>query len=260
MKTPDQQNDHVLVNRDFWNGYAPEWVAAGERAWATSKPTWGIWRIPEADLKLLPEDMTGQTSIELGCGTGYVSCWLERLGAAATGIDASKEQLTTARRLAGEHGSSINFIEGNAEDTGLPDESFDFAISEYGAAIWCDPDVWIPEAYRLLKPGGRLVFLGNHPLTIAASPWNGEPVSFGLHRPLKGLTHADWTEVEFDPGGIEFNRTIGDWFKLFHRVGFEVEDYHEIFAPDDASGEHFSCPADWAQKYPNEQVWKLRKR
>ena len=259
MKTLDRNKDHVAINRDFWNDYAPEWVEMGERAWATNAPTWGNWRIPEAELNLLPSDMTGKSSIELGCGTGYVSRWLEVRGAQATGIDVSKEQLATAKRLASEYNSKMVLIEGNAEATGLPDSSFDFAISEYGAAIWCDPEMWLPEAWRLLKPGGKLVFLGNHPLTIAASPWNGEPVSFGLHRPLNGLSGADWTDVEFDPSGIEFNRSIGDWFKLFHKVGFVVEDYLEIFAPDSASGETHSCPADWAKKYPSEQVWKLRR-
>src|SRR5829696_4222079 len=41
-------------------------------------------------------------------------------------------------------------IHGNAEDTGLPDASFDLAVSEYGAAIWADPHRWIPEAARIL--------------------------------------------------------------------------------------------------------------
>ena len=47
-----------------------------------------------------------------------------------------------------------------------PDASFDLAFSEYGASIWCDPYLWIPEAYRLLRPGGRLVFLRNSPLVM----------------------------------------------------------------------------------------------
>ena len=50
---------------------------------------------------------------------------------------------------------------GDAEAVPLPDASFDLAISEYGASIWCDPYRWIPEAARLLRPGGVLVFLAN---------------------------------------------------------------------------------------------------
>ena len=45
---------------------------------------------------------------------------------------------------------------GNAEETGFPDASFDLVVSEYGASIWCDPYRWIPEAARILRPGGNL--------------------------------------------------------------------------------------------------------
>lgn len=62
-------------------------------------------------------------------------------------------------------------MHGSAESIYQPDGSFDFAISEYGAAIWCEPSAWISEAYRLLLPGGELVFLGNHPLVMVAPPW-----------------------------------------------------------------------------------------
>ena len=63
--------------------------------------------------------------------------------------------------LQAEFGIEFPLHLGNAEATPFPDASFDFAISEYGAAIWCDPYKWIPEAARLLRPGGRLHFLGN---------------------------------------------------------------------------------------------------
>ena len=70
-----------------------------------------------------------------------------------------------------------------------PDESFDFAISEYGASIWCDPYRWIPEAARLLRPGGRLVFLVNGTIMMlctpdveASRPTTGSRDYFGMHR------------------------------------------------------------------------------
>ena len=51
-------------------------------------------------------------------------------------------------------------VHADAERAPFADASFDLAISEYGAAIWCDPYRWIPEAARMLRPGGRLFFLG----------------------------------------------------------------------------------------------------
>jgi len=56
-----------------------------------------------------------------------------------TGIDNSQRQLETARRLGAEHRLDISWIHGNAEQVPRPDGSYDFAVSEYGAAIWCDP-------------------------------------------------------------------------------------------------------------------------
>lgn len=251
--------DHITINRDLWNRDAPNWVAVGERLWALNQPEWGNWGVADVSPDLLPRNMAGLDAIELGCGTGYVAGWMARRGARVTAIDISAEQLTTARRLARQHRVEITFVEGNAEATGLPDASFDFAISEYGAAIWCPPAVWLVEAWRLLRPGGQLVFLGNHPLVLLTSPPDGAPCDTVLHRPYRGMWGADWTKVEFDPSGICFNLTMGDWFALFARIGFRVAHYLELYAPDRVTDTRAAVPADWAKSYPVEQVWFLEK-
>jgi ubiquinone/menaquinone biosynthesis C-methylase UbiE len=251
--------EHVQENRRYWDGMADDWVAPGERNWASAEPTWGIWGIPESRLHLLPESMEGMRTIELGCGTGYVSGWMVRRGATAVGIDNSARQLETARRLATEHGAQIELIHGNAEEVPCADASFDFAISEYGAAIWCDPDRWIPEAHRLLKPGGELVFLGTHPLAILCTPPSGESCEPTLHRSYEELARQDWRGVEVDPGGIEFNRTPSGWIDLFRRTGFEVLEYQELIAPPDANDDQFGITVAWARRWPGEQVWRVRK-
>ena len=251
--------EHVLENRAYWDAMADDWVAAGERSWRTADPCWGCWQIPESQLALLPRDMSGMVTIELGCGTGYVSGWMARRGARVVGIDNSERQLASARRLATEHGVELTLHHGNAETVPYPDGHFDFAISEYGAAIWCDPRVWIPEAHRLLKPGGELVFLGNTPLAMLCTPPNGAPCEPKLHRDYFELRRLDWTRAEVDPCGIEFNLPISSWFRLFKETGFEVLDYLELQAPEE-SEDRFGFPASWARRWPSEQVWKLRKR
>jgi len=85
---------------------------------------------------------------------------MARRGATVTAIDNSERQLETARRLGAEHRLDVAWIHGNAEQVPRPDGTYDFAISEYGAATWCDPLVWIAEAYRLLRAGGVLNRLG----------------------------------------------------------------------------------------------------
>ena len=252
--------DYLTINRDIWNADAVNWVSLAERLWAMDSPEWGTWNNAESDLSLLPHDMTGMNAVELGCGTGYVAGWMARRGAQVTAIDISAEQLATARRLAAAHGADIRFIEGNAESTGLPDGAFDFAISEYGASIWCRPETWLVEAHRLLRPGGTLVFLGNHPLSLVCSPLNGAPAERVLHRPYRGMWGADWTEVEIEPTGVCFNLTVSGWMDLFTRIGFGVARYHELYAPEGAQGVRAAIPAEWARDYPVEQVWVLTRR
>lgn len=253
--------EHVAANREYWDAMAHQWVEMGERAWAGETPTWGEWGIPEADVNMLPEDMSGMRAIELGCGTGYVSAWMARRGATVTGIDNSAKQLATAKRLAEEHGVDLELIHGNAETVDKPDASYDFAISEYGASIWADPYVWIPEAHRLLKPGGSLHFLGNHILLSICWPPDGSfPVSRTLQTPYFDVYRQDWRDAVDDPGGIEFNLTFSGWIRLFHDTGFEIVDLIEVQAPAEVEEDRFGIPAEWAKRWPSEHIWKLSKR
>jgi SAM-dependent methyltransferase len=185
-----------------------------------------------------------------------------RRGASVHAIDNSVEQLATARRLAAEYGvDDIEWVHGNAESVDEPDGSFDFAISEYGAAIWCDPHVWIKEAHRLLRPGGRLVFLGNHPLAMVCLAADGaSPVGLLLERDYFGLGRLDWTDAADDPGGIEFNMEISSWMRLFRRMsGSTWSTTSRSSAPDSASGTRYWVDADWARRFPAEQAWDPRR-
>lgn len=252
-------SDHAVLNADHWDRQAPDWVAAGERAWAQPAATWGAWEIPDGEVELLPASMTGMRAIELGCGTGYVSAWMHRRGASITGVDVSREQLATARRLAEEYGVAGTWHLASAEEVPEPDASFDFAVSEYGAALWCDPYLWVPEAARLLRPGGTLAFLTNHPLLSVCYPDDGAAADRTLHRPWFGLHRLDWSDAPVDPSGVEFNLPIAEWLALFRDHGFDVVDHRELRAPAGAS-DRYSMTSSWARDFPSEMTWVLAKR
>ena len=162
--------EHVARNRAYWDAQADGYAAHGAQAWASNDPHWGVFGVPESQLHVLPSQVAGRDVIELGCGTAYVGSWLARRGARVVGIDNSPRQLETARRLQSQHSVDFPLILGNAESVPYPDASFDLAISEYGASIWADPYRWIPEAARLLRPGGELTFLVNGTIWILCVP------------------------------------------------------------------------------------------
>lgn len=251
-----QLPDHVRQNRVAWDKFAADFVEPGERNWRLSEPIWGIWDLPESQVRMFPEDVSGKDVIELGCGTAYVSAWLARRGARPVGIDNSPAQLETARRLQSEHGLSFPLHLGNAEATPFPDASFDLAISEYGASIWCDPYLWIPEAARLLRPGGQLVFLINGTISMLCAPDDEDtPVGTTLLR-----TYFDLHRFEWPDGSVEFHIGFGKMIRLLRANGFEVEDLNELQTPPDATTRFPYVTAEWAGRWPSEEVWKARKR
>jgi SAM-dependent methyltransferase len=248
--------DHVARNRTAWDRWAADYVAAGERNWASDEPRWGIWGIEEAELNLLPADLAGRDAIELGCGTAYVSAWLARRGAHPVGVDNSERQLDTARRLQREHGVEFPLIHANAEAVPLPDASFDLVISEYGAAIWADPHRWIPEAARLLRPGGDLLFLGNGTMLMLAVPdEEGVPAGERLLRPYFGMHRFEWPGDE----SVEFHLGYADWIRLLRANDLEILDLVELQPPADATTGYEFVTTEWARRWPSEQVWKARR-
>jgi ubiquinone/menaquinone biosynthesis C-methylase UbiE len=83
-------------------------------------------------------------------------------------------------------GPSFPLVEAFAEEVPLPDASFDLAVSEYGASVFADPRRWIREAHRLLRPGGRLVFMRASPLLYICGDEEGR-LTERLHRSMRGM-------------------------------------------------------------------------
>jgi SAM-dependent methyltransferase len=249
--------DDALKNREVWTKANAEYTDQQARqSWLKDEIDWGMFSGPESDLNTLGE-LEGKDVIELGCGTAYFGAWLARRGARVVGVDITPAQLETARRLQQETGLDMEFIEASAEDVPLPDASFDLAVSEYGASIWCDPELWIAEAARLLRPGGRLVFLCNSTLSILCAPDEGL-VQERLTRSQAELGRFEW------PGedeGVNYHLAHGDWIRVLRENGFEVEALHERLATAEAEDHVYYdfMPAEWARRWPAEEIWVARK-
>jgi SAM-dependent methyltransferase len=252
----DDPPDYLAVNVASWNARGESELALARSQWAAAEPTWGIFSIHESDVGLLPDDLDGRRTVELGCGTAYVSAWLARRGARPVGVDPTPGQLSIARTMQEQYGELFPLVRAAGEQVPLRSGTADLVISEYGAAIWADPYRWIPEAARLLRPGGLLAFLGNSSLLMLCVPDSDDPASDRLLRDHFGMHRFAWTD---DPT-IEFHLGHGDWIRLLRDNGFEIVDLIELRPPPGSVTSYPFVTADWARRWPVEEVWLARRR
>jgi SAM-dependent methyltransferase len=244
-------------NREVWTKANAEYTDRKAReSWAKAEIDWGMFSGPESEINALG-DVAGKDVLELGCGTAYFSAWLAKRGARVTGVDPTPAQLETARRMQEEFDLHFPLIEASAEEVPLPDESFDLVFDEYGASIWANPERWIPEAARLLRPGGRLVFLCNSTLSILCAPDEGK-VEERLMRSQADLGRIEW------PGedeGVNYHLPHGEMIRVLTDNGFIVDALHERMAPESTSEHEYYdfMPPEWARRWPAEEIWVARK-
>jgi SAM-dependent methyltransferase len=246
---------HELQNQASWDADSDAYQERHRGDLADSGGiAWGTTQIPESELRVLG-DVAGKDVLELGCGAAQWSIGLAKLGARPVGIDLSERQLSHARRLQEAAGVSFPLIHASAENVPLPDASFDIVFCDHGAMTFADPYRTVPEAARLLRPGGLFAFNHHTPIEAIAWPLDGDHVTdrfvvayFGMHRLDDGETTT-------------FQLPYGEWIRLFHENGFEVEDLLELRPPEGiASSYRSEEELSWARRWPAEEIWRVRKR
>jgi ubiquinone/menaquinone biosynthesis C-methylase UbiE len=245
--------EHAARNRASWDAYSDEYQARhGEQLADSGGLAWGTTQIPEAELRILG-DVAGKHILEFGCGAAQWSIALAKLGAHPVGIDLSKRQLDHARRLMAEAGVTFPLIHASAEAVPMPDASFDIVFCDHGAMSFADPFRTVPEAARLLRPGGLFAFNHQAPIETICWPMGADHVGqtlaldyFGLHR--------------IDDGEIVFQLSYGEWIRLFRSNGFVVEDLIEPRPGPDAVSSYRDAEAlAWSRRWPSEEIWRLRR-
>jgi SAM-dependent methyltransferase len=100
--------------------------------------------------------LPGCRALELGCGTGVFIAQTAAAGATIAGLDLTDDLLASARARVRDL-PNVRLVRGDAHQTPFPDGSFD---AVYGSSILHHLDLAraLAESYRLLKPGGRIVF------------------------------------------------------------------------------------------------------
>jgi SAM-dependent methyltransferase len=245
----DGLTEHARRNRAHWDEDAADYQRRNAEHIARGE-AWGVWQIPEAELQILG-DVAGKDVLENGCGAAQWSRALARRGARVTGLDLSGAQLAHAR----EAGADFPLVQASAESLPFPDDSFDVVFADHGAFTFADPYRTIPEAARVLRPGGLLAF--SHSTPIDALCWEAasDSMTTRLQRPYFGLHREDWTEY------VTFNLPYGAWIDLFRANDLVVEDLVELRPAADATSTYRDDDdRAWARRWPMDEIWKLRRR
>jgi SAM-dependent methyltransferase len=250
---PTGLSDHESANRASWNADSDDYQARhGGQLEASGGLGWGTSQVPEAELNVLG-DVAGLDVLELGCGAAQWSIALARLGARPVGLDLSDRQLEHARRLMAAAGISFPLVHASAESVPLPDASFDIVFCDHGAMTFADPYRTVPEAARLLRPGGLFAFNHHSPIETICWPLGADRVGetlaldyFGMHR--------------FEDDGYFFQLPYGEWIRLFRANGFQVEDLIEPRPAADATSSYRDADQlAWSRRWPSEEIWRLRR-
>lgn len=151
----------------------------------------------------LVRNAKGKVFLDFACGDGGVSIRAAKAGAAlAIGIDLSRVSVENARADAARGGVADNtfFVQSDAENTGLPDNSVDVVICS-GVLHHMDLSYAFPELRRVLVPGGRI-------LGVEALDYNP---AIKLYRNLTPDMRTEWEKAHIlDLGDIRFAKRFFD--------------------------------------------------
>jgi SAM-dependent methyltransferase len=252
----DRLADPEATNRAFWDADADDYQVAHEDQLAAFDGRWGVWGIPESDLRALGA-LDGLSVLELGCGGAQHAIGVARAAGRRVGLDQSVAQLRHAIGNLAAAELAMPVVAASGTATPFRDASFDVVFCDHGAMSFCDPYVIVPEVARLLRPDGRLVFNCSTLFRYLCFP-TGDPdalVTRKLHSPYFGAHAFDWGD-----GTIDFQIPHGEWIRLFARHGMVVDDLIEVRPPADATTTFEDyADLDWARRWPAEEIWKARK-
>jgi len=241
------------TNRTYWDRESDDYQAAHGTRLAADPMSWGVWRIPEAQLRVLGR-VNGKDVLELGCGGAQWSIALAGAGARPVGLDNSKAQLAHARRNMAGAGVEFPLVHSSAERVSLPDASFDLIFADHGAPSFADPRRVVPVCARLLRPRGRFVFCMSTPFRDLC--WNDRTER--LTRTMQ-QSYFDLHRWEGE-GHVEYQLPYGEWIRLFRANGFVVEDLVELRPPASARTTYTDyAPKGWASRWPAEHIWVTRR-
>ncbi|MFC6358916.1 class I SAM-dependent methyltransferase [Luteococcus peritonei] len=179
----------------------------------------------------LGSSLAGKDVAHLQCHIGTDTLSLARSGARVTGLDLSPASLEVARRLAGEAGEQIRFVESDVMDAAAAlGDQFDVVYTSVGVLCWLqDLDRWATQVAALLRPGGIFHLRDGHPMMYALDEQAAEPVLrhayFGTGQAQawddEGTYIGDGTVAE--PRSYEWPHPMSEVVGALLRAGLQIE-------------------------------------
>jgi SAM-dependent methyltransferase len=187
----------------------------------------------EQILPLVREHLAGAARVlDVGTGEGQIARAAVDLGASrVVGVDPTRAQL----RVAQERGGGVHYARATAEALPFPDGSFDAVVVCLVFEHIAEHEPAIAEIGRVLEPGGRFVFLLNHPLLQAPnSGWVIDHVLEEEYWRVGPYLVEDVTMEELAPGVVLpfVHRPLSQYVNAMAAHGMLVERMEEPMPPE----------------------------
>ncbi len=151
-------------------------------------------------------EFTGDEHVlDLGCGTGHTAMAFATCCAEVEGLDLTPQMLDAGRRMARERGlANLRFREGDVAELPYPDASFDVVTSRLSAHHYTRPEQAVRESVRVLRPGGRLLWIDS----VSPTGWAAD-------------TFMNAFEILRDRSHVR-NHSSDQWVAMFESAGLSA--------------------------------------
>ncbi len=174
----------------------------------------------------------GQRLLDVAGGTGDISFrFLRRAGAGhATVLDLTEPMLLAGRERAEaeEMSPMLDWVVGDAMALPFPDASFDVYTISFGIRNVTRPEEALAEAYRVLKPGGRLMVLEFSTVPVPALAWAYDRYSFNLIPAMGQLLAGDRDSYQYLVESIRRFPDQETFLRMVENAGFGQARYRNL--------------------------------